>query len=355
MLTRPGKGPVQRMLALIALALTRARRGEQPVGPLLDEALENVESDDFFRVGAVWAARAEAAWLAGDDDTARAEARAGLDTATEHADPWLVGALRRWVYLTGGDPEPTDGDRLTPFDDEVRGHWQAAAQAWTDRGCPYDAAIAQLGGDIAAVQSALGTFRHLGARAAAHRAQQRLALLRGPTRRTRPTDISADPDGLTRRQRQVVELLATGRSDTDIAAALHLSPKTVGNHVSAILAKLGVDNRTQAAARAGAADVATRRSGPTLPAIIAIIVAVLAGGLAAGYAHSYYTTNRALAALHPHSAPAALTKNSTVTDPVGDATDPTCSSTSPSPDRSTTPTTPPCTRWWARDLTIRPR
>jgi DNA-binding NarL/FixJ family response regulator len=45
----------------------------------------------------------------------------------------------------------------------------------------------------------------------------------------------------------VADLLAAGRSDADIAAALHLSPKTVGHHVEAILAKLGVANRNQAA------------------------------------------------------------------------------------------------------------
>ncbi|WP_264033908.1 LuxR C-terminal-related transcriptional regulator [Mycobacterium interjectum] len=37
-----------------------------------------------------------------------------------------------------------------------------------------------------------------------------------------------------------------------MATKLSLSPKTVGHHVAAILAKLGVDNRTQAAARARA-------------------------------------------------------------------------------------------------------
>ena len=249
-LTRPGLGPVHRMMALIALALTRARRGEHPVGSLLDEALENAEPDDFFRSGAVRAARAEEAWLAGDDDTARAEARAGLAVAPASADPWLVGALRRWAYATGHEPEITSERTLTPFDLEISGEWQAAVAAWIARGCPYDAAIAQLGGDVAAVESAVATFRKLGARAAGRRAQQRLAALRGRTPQGRRADTLADPHGLTRREREVFELLAGGHSDSQIAAALHISPKTVGCHVSSILAKLGVDNRIQAAARA---------------------------------------------------------------------------------------------------------
>ena len=102
-LTRPGLGAL-RIMPLIILALTRARRGKQPVAPLLDEALAAAEPDDLFRSGSVWAARAEAAWLAGDDSTARTEALRGLAAARRGADPWLVGHLRRWVYLTGSAP-----------------------------------------------------------------------------------------------------------------------------------------------------------------------------------------------------------------------------------------------------------
>jgi DNA-binding NarL/FixJ family response regulator len=100
---------------------------------------------------------------------------------------------------------------------------------------------------MAAVQAALATFRGLGARTAARRARQRLAELGGSTPDTRHSSTSADPHGLTRRQREVLDLLAAGHSDTEIAAALCLSPRTVNNHVGAILAKLGVHSRKQAA------------------------------------------------------------------------------------------------------------
>jgi DNA-binding CsgD family transcriptional regulator len=249
-LTRPAPGPMQRIMPLISVALIRARRGEQPVAPLLDEALAATEPNELFRLGVVWAARAEAAWLAGDDETARAEAHTGLAAATStHADPWLVGHLRRWAHLAGGiiDDVPTV-DTVTPYRLEVSGDWQAAASEWTRLGCPYDAAIAQLGGDIPAVEAALETFRTLGARAATRRAQQRLAVLRGRSPDARRKATVADPHGLTNRERDVLELLAAGHSDADIAAALYISPKTANRHVGAILAKLGVRNRTQAAA-----------------------------------------------------------------------------------------------------------
>jgi DNA-binding CsgD family transcriptional regulator len=248
-LTRPGLSPAHRTAPLVTLALIRARRGQGSVAALLDEAAAGAPPGDLFHLGVVWAARAEAAWLAGDDDTARAEAQAGLAAATAYTDPWLVGHLRRWVHLAGA-PTDTSDDPVTPYELEINGDWQAAVDAWSDRGCPYDAALAQLGGDIDAVHAALATFRRLGAKAAARRAQHRLAALRGRTPSTRRADTPSDPHALTHRQRQVLELLADGRSDAEIAAALHISPKTVGHHVAAILAKLGVDNRTHAVARA---------------------------------------------------------------------------------------------------------
>jgi DNA-binding CsgD family transcriptional regulator len=54
--------------------------------------------------------------------------------------------------------------------------------------------------------------------------------------------------GLTRREREVLRLLADGRSDREIAAALSISPKTVGLHVSHLMAKLGVPSRAAAVA-----------------------------------------------------------------------------------------------------------
>ena len=52
---------------------------------------------------------------------------------------------------------------------------------------------------------------------------------------------------LTNREREVLALVADGRSNREIARTLSLSEKTVKTHVSAVLAKLGVADRTQAA------------------------------------------------------------------------------------------------------------
>ena len=249
-ITRPELSPQHRILPLVTLTLLRARRGQPPAGPTQGAAVDSAQPGDLVHLGAVWAARAEVAWLAGDDEQAVAEAQAGLACSREHADPWQTGQLYRWVRLAGGTIEGANRDPLTPFDLEVNGQWQCATEAWTARGCSYEAALAQLGGDAPAVNSALATFRRLGAKAAARRAQQRLAALRERAPRTKQADRDSDPHSLTGRQRQVFDLLAAGLSNPEIAAELHISPKTVGHHVEAILAKLGVQNRTHAVAYA---------------------------------------------------------------------------------------------------------
>nr|AYC80012.1 hypothetical protein [uncultured bacterium] len=63
----------------------------------------------------------------------------------------------------------------------------------------------------------------------------------------RTTDM---PDDLTPREREVLRHVALGESNKDIAAALEISEETVKTHVKHVLAKLGADNRAQAAVRA---------------------------------------------------------------------------------------------------------
>jgi DNA-binding NarL/FixJ family response regulator len=68
------------------------------------------------------------------------------------------------------------------------------------------------------------------------------AIPRGPQAATRN-----NPAGLTARELQVLELLTEGLQNSEIAGRLHLSVKTVGHHVAAILRKLGVSSRNAAA------------------------------------------------------------------------------------------------------------
>ena len=74
-------------------------------------------------------------------------------------------------------------------------------------------------------------------------------LAQPPGRPSGPTTPSR-PDDLTTREREVVDLLAEGASNQQIARSLGISLKTVQNHVSRILDKLHAADRTQAALRA---------------------------------------------------------------------------------------------------------
>lgn len=63
---------------------------------------------------------------------------------------------------------------------------------------------------------------------------------------TGKTTPLSNSEFLTKRELEVLNLLAQGLSDREIAQRLFISPRTVGTHVSNILTKLGVKNRTQA-------------------------------------------------------------------------------------------------------------
>ena len=62
-----------------------------------------------------------------------------------------------------------------------------------------------------------------------------------------PSRDDSTADELSDREQQVLRLVADGKDNAQIAAELHISPKTVKNHISNILMKLQIENRIQAA------------------------------------------------------------------------------------------------------------
>ncbi len=77
------------------------------------------------------------------------------------------------------------------------------------------------------------------------RSQGVRSIARGPRRST-----IDNPGQLTSRQVEILELVAAGLTNAEIAARLYITPKTVAHHVSAVLGKLGVQSRRQAATEA---------------------------------------------------------------------------------------------------------
>lgn len=139
------------------------------------------------------------------------------------------------------------GPTAEPFARQIAGDWRGAAALWAQIGCPYEQALALADGDAEAMRNALALFEQLGAQPAVALLRRRLrqqgigGIPRGPRPSTRTNQA-----GLTARQLEVLELLAEGLSNAEIASRLFTSLKTVEHHVSAALAKLGVHSRAQA-------------------------------------------------------------------------------------------------------------
>ncbi len=131
----------------------------------------------------------------------------------------------------------------------IEGKWREAAGIWERLGCPFEQAMALVDGDSEAQRKALAIFDQLGALPAARMLREKMQshgqrnIPRGARASTR-----ANPEGLTTREMEILALLADGLSNNEIAERLIISAKTVDHHVSAILAKLQVKSRAEAAA-----------------------------------------------------------------------------------------------------------
>ena len=245
----PGVSATTQIMALLALGRLRTRRGDPGNWEVLETALSLADkSQTLQRVAPVRAARAEAAWLAGDLARALVEAQAAYQFSLEKQHAWFTGELAYWAWRAGEVltiPSWTN----VPFVQQIAGKWQAAADEWLRRGCSYEQAAALADGDETAQLAALEIFERLGATPAADKLRQQLraAGVRGIPRGPRPS-TRENPFGLTSREMDVLTLLTEGLSNADIAQRLTISPRTVEHHVSAVLGKLAVESRIEAVA-----------------------------------------------------------------------------------------------------------
>jgi DNA-binding CsgD family transcriptional regulator/tetratricopeptide (TPR) repeat protein len=238
------------IVALTVQGRVATRRGEASGVALMREALElGRTTGDLQRVWPPSAGLAEAVFLAGRPEQIPAIVGPVLDQASALGVRWAIGELGYWMWRAGALMEPPEG-AAEPYALQMAGDWRKAAEAWRVMGCPYEEADALADGDDERRLAAVGLWDSLGAGPAPARVRSGLrsrgvSVPRGP----RPSTV-ANPGGLTVRQAEVLGLLAEGLSNAAIAERLYISPKTVDHHVSAILARLGVASRGEAAAEA---------------------------------------------------------------------------------------------------------
>ena len=251
-LRHPHTAAITRISGLTVLAHLRLRRGDPDAGSVLDEARAlAARTGELQRLAPVALADADAAWLEGDRARIATVVRPVYALARTQHDPWMKGQFAVWLHRAGALEEPPS-DVAEPFAQELAGDWRAAAETWREVGCPYDraAVLAWHGGEREQLE-ALAILEELGAAATANalRKQMRAQGVRRIPRGSRSSTRS-HPDGLTKREAQILEYLSEGLRNSAIASRLFVSTKTVDHHVSAILAKLGVPSRAEAAALA---------------------------------------------------------------------------------------------------------
>jgi len=248
----PRTSPMPRIVALSVLGLARARHGDPDAWVPLEEAWALAEpTGELQRLEPVAAARAEAFWLEGRGDEVAAATDAVLELAVRRHASWIVGELAYWRRCAGIQEETPVG-AAEPWATQLAGDWQGAATRWSDLDSPYEAALALAdAGDEHALRRSFEELQRLGAQPAAAFVARRLrkggarSVPRGPRPATRD-----NPARLTMREVEVLGHVAQGLRNADIADRLFLSEKTVNHHVSAILRKLQVRTRGEAAAEA---------------------------------------------------------------------------------------------------------
>jgi DNA-binding CsgD family transcriptional regulator len=226
-----------------------ARRGDPGAADLVERAWRlAVATGEDQKISVAGGARIEWLWLTEDAATVRAEAEELLRVVLRAQHRWILAEVLRYLRRVGVAVQPFPGCPPA-FAAGMTGQWAVAARLWDEAGNPYERALElSESEDPGDVREALALLDRLGATGTGAILRRRLrqagvpGVPRGPRNATR-----ADPGLLTQRQRDVLALVAQGLTNAEIADRLVLSRRTVDNHVAAVLQRLGVTSRREAA------------------------------------------------------------------------------------------------------------
>jgi DNA-binding CsgD family transcriptional regulator len=228
------------------LALLRLAQGKAAAAASSIAATLQVVSPAPLERARFLAAQVPIALAAGDLDTATAAATELTATAATFGS---VG-LQAEAHRCRGAVELAAGQTVTAL-----AALRQACSLWQELDVPYEMARTRV--LVADAYDALGDAdAGTRERAAARACFDRLGAV--ADLRTLDGDRGALPGGLTRREVEVLSLVATGRTNRQIAEELVLSEKTVARHVSNIFTKLGVSSRSAATAFAFSQGVVER-------------------------------------------------------------------------------------------------
>jgi hypothetical protein len=157
-----------RIVALTCLGRLQSVHREAATGALEAAAALAERAGELQRLGPVTAARAEAAWLAGDLSPMLDDLQTMFNQAMARGDRWTAGELGLWLSRAG-EQVPTD-DLAASYAREIAGEGVVAARLWAERGYPLESAraLASTGGE-ADLRDALAAFERIGAPADAAR------------------------------------------------------------------------------------------------------------------------------------------------------------------------------------------
>jgi DNA-binding CsgD family transcriptional regulator/tetratricopeptide (TPR) repeat protein len=258
--SHPGRSPLSELNAGRVLGRLQARQDIPQEQDTLDRAWSQAEAvGEMQNLLPTAAALAEYMWLTGETDSDRiTRFREVLDEGLRLENAWASGDLAFWLWKLGKLSETPEGV-AEPYRLVIEGKPTEAAAIWEAKGIPYERALALMHGDQTAQLEALEIFETLGATAVAAKLRKTLrdqgvSLPRGKRRDTRRHRA-----GLTARQAEVLQLLDEGLSNVEIADRLFISPRTVENHVSAVLTKLDSSTREEAVSEAFTQGLIARR------------------------------------------------------------------------------------------------
>ncbi len=194
----------------------------------------------------------------GDVDDLTAYARTSVTALRPDATRREAHEILRWLDLTDAELARRDGRPLPATWESIAERLEAVSNrpAAAIARLREAAAILDVGGEADRAATALrAVLAHTGlmgatgieerARTIARAARLDLDVALQPS--SAPSPAPGDPWGLSEREREVLVLLAEGRTNRQIGEALFISDKTASVHVTHILVKLGVSSRTEAA------------------------------------------------------------------------------------------------------------